>query len=170
MRPAVAIDIRRDLVGLLPKLRRFAMTITGDTAEADDLVQAVCHRGIARINQWNSDVRLDSWLYTIARQQWIDESRRHKLRPGHAKGGALEHGELAAHGPANPVEAGEAHQTVTSLPEGLASVFLLVDIEGHTYKQAAEILGIPLPTVAARLASARLQLAAMGHSRSPRRF
>lgn len=171
MRPSVAaIDIRRDLVGLLPKLRRFALTMTGDIAEADELVQNACHRGIAKINQWNSEARLDSWLYTIARHQWIDEARRHKMRPGAAKGGALEHGDLAPHGQVNPVEASEAHQTVTSLPEGLASVFLLVDVEGHTYKQASEILGISPSTVSTRLSSARLQLATMGHNRSPRRF
>ncbi len=45
--PVAAIDIRRDLVGLLPKLRRFAVTLTGDLAEADELVQSVCQRGIA---------------------------------------------------------------------------------------------------------------------------
>ncbi|KAA0700515.1 RNA polymerase sigma factor [Neorhizobium sp. P12A] len=169
MRPSVAaMDIRRDLVGLLPKLRRFAVTMTGDTADADELVQNVCQRGIAKIHQWSSDIRLDSWLYTIARHQWIDESRRHKMRRGSAKGGALEHGELAAQ--MNPVEASESHQIVISLPEGLASVFLLVDAEGHTYKQAAEILGIPQSTVATRLASARLKLATMGRSRSPRKF
>jgi len=169
MRPSLAaMDIRRDLVGLLPKLRRFAVTMTGDSAEADELVQTVCQRGIAKIHQWNSDIRLDSWLYTLARHQWIDESRRHKLRAGGSKGNAVAKGELATH--VHPMESSEAHRIVTSLPEGLASVFLLVDAEGHTYKQAAEILGIPQSTVAARLASARLKLASMGHSRSPRKY
>lgn len=168
MRPSLAaMDIRRDLVGLLPKLRRFAVTMTGDSAMADDLVQGVCQRSIAKIHQWNSDIRLDSWLYTLARHQWIDESRRHKLRVG-GKGGAVAQGMLATQ--VNPIEASESHRIVTSLPEGLASVFLLVDAEGHTYKQAAEILGIPQSTVAARLASARLKLASMGHSRSPRKY
>lgn len=168
--PVAAIDIRRDLVGLLPKLRRFAITLTGDLAEADELIQSVCQRGIAKFHLWNNDGRLDSWLYTMARHQWVDEARRHRLRSV-TKGSALEKGELATPGMhINPVEASEAHRMVTSLPEGLASVFLLVDIEGHSYKQTADILGIPLSTVASRLSSARLHLAAQGHSRSPRRF
>ncbi|MBN8951298.1 MULTISPECIES: RNA polymerase sigma factor [unclassified Rhizobium] len=166
--PVAAIDIRRDLVGLLPKLRRFAVTLTGDLAEADELVQSVCQRGIAKFHLWNSGGRLESWLYTMARHQWIDEARRHKLRPA-AKGSALEQGEPAS-SHLNLVEAGEAHRLVTSLPEGLASVFLLVDVEGHSYKQAADVLGIPLSAVASRLSSARLYLASQGHSRSPRRF
>lgn len=141
--PVVAIDIRRDLVGLLPKLRRFAVTLTGDLTEADELVQSVCQRGIAKFHLWNNDGRLESWLYTMARHQWVDEARRHRLRSV-TKGSALEQGELAAPDThVNPVEASEAHRMVTSLPEGLASVFLLVDIEGHSYKQTADILGIP---------------------------
>lgn len=168
--PVVAIDIRRDLVGLLPKLRRFAVTLTGDLTDADELVQSVCQRGIAKFHLWNSGGKLESWLYTMARHQWVDEARRHKLRPA-TKGSALEQGEPATSGVHfNPVEAGEAHRLVTSLPEGLASVFLLVEVEGHNYKQAADILGIPLSAVTSRLSSARLYLASQGHSRSSRRF
>lgn len=167
--PVAASDIRRDLVGLLPKLRRFAVTLTGDLADADELVRSVCQRGIAKIHSWNNEGRLEGWLYTMARHQW-EEMRRHRLRPAHGKGGsALEQGE-PAQGQINPVEASEAHQTVTSLPEGLASVFLLVAIEHYSYQQTAEILGIPLSTVTSRLASARLQLGTMGKSRSPQRY
>ncbi|MEF0938639.1 RNA polymerase sigma factor [Rhizobium sp. BR 362] len=168
--PVAAIDIRRDLVGLLPKLRRFALTLAGDVTDADELVQSVCQRGIAKFHLWNNDGRLESWLYTMARHHWVDDARRHRLRPA-AKGSALEQGELTTPGMrGNPVEASEAHQMVTSLPEGLASVFLLVDVEGHSYKQTADILGISLATVASRLSGARLRLATQGHSRSPRRF
>ncbi|PZM13829.1 RNA polymerase sigma factor [Rhizobium tubonense] len=168
--PLAALDIRRDLVGLLPKLRRFAVTLTGDLGEADELVQSVCHRGITKIHLWNNEGRLESWLYTIARQQLVDEVRRHKHRSGSAKGAALDRIEPGMHPKTNSVEANEGHQTVTSLAEGLGSVFLLVVIEGHSYKQAADILGIPLSTVASRLCSARQQLAAIGVSRSPRKF
>lgn len=172
MRPTVAAsssDIRRDLVGLLPKLRRFAVTLTGDLADADVLVQSVCQRGIAKIHSWNNEGRLEGWLYGMARHQW-DEMRRHRVRPAHGKGAALEQGDPVAQAQINPVEASEAHQMVTTLPEGLASVFLLVAVEHYTYQQTAEILGIPLTAVTSRLASARLQLSAMGNSRSPRRY
>lgn len=167
--PVAAPDIRRDLVSLLPKLRRFAVTLTGDLTDADELVQSVCQRGIAKFHLWNGSGKLESWLYTMARHQWVDEARRHKLRSA-AKGSALEQGDPASGVHTNPVEAGEAHRLVTSLPEGLASVFLLVDVEGHNYKQAADILGIPLSALASRLSSARLYLASQGHNRSPRRF
>jgi RNA polymerase sigma-70 factor, ECF subfamily len=168
--PLAALDIRRDLVGLLPKLRRFAVTLTGDLGEADELVQSVCHRAITKIHLWNSEGKLESWLYTIARQQLVEEVRRHKQRPVAAKAAVAEHREPGMHPRMNAVEANEGHQTVTSLAEGLGSVFLLVDIEGHSYKQAAEIMGIPVSTVASRLLSARQQLAALGDRHSPRKF
>src|SRR5262245_29259276 len=76
--PVTTIDIRRDLVGLLPRLRRFAMTLGGDTTSTDELVQAVCRRAIEKSNQWNGEGRLESWVYTLARQQWTDDNRRRK--------------------------------------------------------------------------------------------
>lgn len=66
--PVTTIDIRRDLVGLLPRLRRFAMTLAGDV-RADELVQVACQRAIAKSSQWQGEGRLDSWVYTLMRQQ-----------------------------------------------------------------------------------------------------
>src|SRR5690349_6292685 len=76
--PATTIDLRRDLVGLLPRLRRFAITLAGDVAVADELVQAICQRAITKGHQWNGEGRLESWIYTLARQQWADDSRKRK--------------------------------------------------------------------------------------------
>jgi RNA polymerase sigma-70 factor, ECF subfamily len=168
--PLAALDIRRDLVGLLPKLRRFAVTLTGDLGEADELVQNVCHRGITKIHLWNSEGKLESWLYTIARQQLTEEARRHRQRPTAAKAAAVDLRDPGMHPRINSVEANEGHQTVTSLAGGLASIFLLVDVEGYSYKQAADIMGIPVSTVASRLLNARQQLATRGDRHSPRQF
>ncbi len=157
--PIPAPDIRRDLVGLLPKLRRFAVTLTGDVAEADDLLQKVCQRSIVKIHLWNTEERLDSWLYAMTRQLWVEESRRHRVRAGSPRAAAGQKGEAALQQP-RPVERSDGLQAIIALPEGLASVFLLADVEGHSYKQTADILGIPLSIVASRLANARLAFAA----------
>ncbi|RVK63056.1 RNA polymerase sigma factor, partial [Sinorhizobium meliloti] len=64
MRPAAEMkDFRRDLVSLLPKLRRFAITLARNANDADDLVQEVCERAIARSHLWNGEGRLESWVY-----------------------------------------------------------------------------------------------------------
>lgn len=150
--PAPTIDLRRDLIGLLPKLRRFAMTMTTNPEEADLLVQLVCTRAIAKSHLWHAETRLDSWLYTITRMLWADEKRKHKARPATGRS-------TTDRNVAETAEVCPQQQLIASLPEGAASVFILVGIEGHSYQQASDILAIPVATVMTRLAAARLLLA-----------
>jgi RNA polymerase sigma-70 factor (ECF subfamily) len=152
--PVPTIDLRRDLIGLLPKLRRFAMMLTTNPAEADALVQLVCARAIAKSHLWNAETRLDSWLYTITRMLWADEKKKRKQRIGAAPADTDSRN-------VDPVEAYSSplQHLIASLPEGSASVFILVGIEGHSYQQASDILAIPVATVMTRLAAARLQFA-----------
>ncbi|MCU0809248.1 MAG: RNA polymerase sigma factor, partial [Candidatus Contendobacter sp.] len=56
---AVAEDVRAQLIALLPRLRRFALGLTGSRDDADDLVQAACERALNRLHQWEPDTRLD---------------------------------------------------------------------------------------------------------------
>src|SRR6218665_2715670 len=155
-------DIRRDLVSLLPKVRRFAMTLTRNAADADDLVQEVCERAITRNHLWNGEGRLESWIYAMTRNLWIDEIRKRKVRTGAGTIDAHEQNELSIEASGEKlVYANQLHKLILSMPEGLASVFVLVNVEGHSYKEAAEILKIPIGTVMSRLSTARMRLAAM---------
>lgn len=163
MRPAAETnDFRRDLVGMLPKLRRFAMTLTRNAADADDLVQEACERAISRTHLWNGDGRLDSWLYAMTRNLWIDEVRKRKVRGGAGTMDAAERDELSVDAAGEKaVYLNQLHKMILSMPEGLATVFLLVNVEGHSYREAADILKIPIGTVMSRLSTARMRLAAM---------
>lgn len=155
-------DISRELVSLLPKLRRFAMTLTRNSTDADDLVQEACERAITRSHLWNGEGRLESWIYAMTRNLWVDEIRKRKVRTGAGLVDASEHDGLAVDASADKaIYAQQLHGMIKSMPEGLSSVFLLVNVEGHSYKEAAEILGIPIGTVMSRLSTARLRLAAM---------
>jgi RNA polymerase sigma-70 factor (ECF subfamily) len=161
--PATTTDIRRDLVGLLPRLRRFAITLAGETAVADELVQAVCLRAISRGHQWNGEGRLESWIYTLARQQWADDSRKRKPRPA-ARGNVTDIRD-AIRDRAAVVDADALHRMLVEMPEGVASIFLLIDVEGHNYQQTAEIMSIAIGSIAGQLATARLHFAALsGHN------
>ena len=73
-------EFRTRLVGLLPRLRRFALALTGDLDQADDLVQEACMRALSRIAQWQPGTRLDSWMYRIAQNIWLDRVRARKVR------------------------------------------------------------------------------------------
>ncbi|MGO4350480.1 RNA polymerase sigma factor [Rhizobium sp. RAF36] len=158
--PVTTIDIRRDLVGLLPRLRRFAMTLTGDVAAADELVQSVCQRAVAKSQQWNGEGRLESWVYTLARHLWNDEGRKRRPRPAAPKGNVTDIRE-AARERTTVTDTDLVHRMLAEMPENLASIFLLNVVEGHSYEQTAEIMGIPAIGVSAQLAAARLHFASL---------
>lgn len=171
MRPAADTkDFRRDLVSMLPKLRRFAMTLTRNANDADDLVQVACERAIARSHLWSGEGRLESWIYAMTRNLWVDEVRKRKVRGGGGMVDIFEQDELNTEAAAEKaVYASQVQKMILSMPEGLASVFLLVNVEGYSYREAAEILGIPIGTVMSRLSTARLRLAAMLSENTERR-
>jgi RNA polymerase sigma-70 factor, ECF subfamily len=157
--PVTTIDIRRDLVGLLPRLRRFAMMLAGgDAAVADDLVQTACQRAVAKSNQWNGEGRLESWVYTLVRHQWHEDGRKRRTRPS-AKGNVTDIRDAVRERAGTDADA--IHRMISDMPEGLSSVFLLVVVEGHSYQQAADVMGISAETVPALLAAARLHLASL---------
>ena len=171
MRPAAAYnDIRRDLVGMLPKLRRFAMTLSRNASDADDLVQEVCERAILKSHLWNGEGRFESWIYAMTRNLWVDEVRKRKVRTGAGTVDAGEQTELSIDAAGEKaVYATQLQKMILSMPEGLASVFILVNVEGYSYRESADILGIPIGTVMSRLSTARLRLAAMVTGDSERR-
>src|SRR5579862_7132375 len=72
--------IRKEIVALLPRLRRFARTLARNAADADDLVQDTVERALARLHQWEPGTRLDSWMFRIARNLWIDRLRSARIR------------------------------------------------------------------------------------------
>lgn len=149
-------QFKTDLVQLLPRLRRFAVTLTRNRDDGDDLVQTTVERAILRRAQWQAGSRLDSWLYTMMRNLWVSELRSRRVRLGGGHVDASETDELTT-----PI-AGPDHlygnqmlAMVMSLSDGLSSTLLLVAVEGHSYTEAAEILDIPIGTVMSRMSRAR---------------
>lgn len=150
------VQFKKDLVHYLPRLRRFALTLTRNADDGDDLVQMACERAILKRDQWQEGTRLDSWLYTMMRNMWISEIRKRKVRMGEGQVDAEESDQLVEKvGPADQTYGSQLMAIVKSLPETLSSVLLLVSIEGHTYQEAADILSIPIGTVMSRMSKAR---------------
>src|SRR5882762_3492914 len=73
-------SIHEQIVTLLPRLRRFARNLTRNPHDADDVVQIAVERALTRLDQWRSDARLDSWMFKIVRNAWIDELRSRRRR------------------------------------------------------------------------------------------
>lgn len=162
-RPEVSMpaDLRADLIALLPRLRRFARTLTRSVTEADDLVQEACLRAIDRAGQWDPAQPLDRWMFRITRNLWISEIRKRSVRTGAGEVPAEESTELQAPetGEAG-VAAAQLHAQIAALPDDLSSILLAVSVEGYSYAEAAELFDIPLGTVMSRIHRARKTLAA----------
>ena len=165
-------QFKADLVQMLPRLRRFALTLTRNRDDADDLVQTAVERAILRGTQWHVGSRLDSWVYTMMRNLWVSELRSRRVRLGGGHVDASDTDELTT-----PVSApdhlygNQMLAMVMSLSDGLSSTLLLVAVEGHSYTEAAEILDIPIGTVMSRMSRARQmmkeKLAATGEAALP---
>ena len=150
------------LVALLPRLRRFARGLAGSREAADDVVQAACERALMRRDQFEPGSRLDSWMYRIVQNLWIDQlrkDRRGEIGIDPADLAEFPGGDSAAEAEGKLYLA-EVRRAIARLPEDHREVLLLVSVEGVAYKQAAEILDLPIGTVMSRLSRARL---ALGH-------
>lgn len=149
-----------DLVALLPRLRRFALSLTRNPADADDLVQETCTRAIAQASAFNPALGLDRWLFRILRNLWVSELRKRRVRLGQGQVDAAETDELRSDTTAEHMwELTQLMGRLAALPPGYATVLLLVGVEGYTYQETADLLEVPHGTVMSRVHRARLLLA-----------
>ena len=153
-------NIQARIIELLPRLRRFARNLTRNPHDADDVVQIAIERALTRIDQWHRDARLDSWLFRIVRNAWIDEvrsrARRDALFAPEEAGEAVGVAAMDREADRLSVEAAMAR-----LPEEQRSAVSLVLVEGLPYKEAALVLDVPIGTLTSRLARGREALQAM---------
>ena len=147
------------LIAVLPRLRRFAAGLTRSGSEADDLVQAACERALAREHQFQEGTRFDSWMFRIVQTIWIDQLRARDTRK---EDGDIAEDRLGTDEPVRRVEArlalSEVRQAVSRLPADQRITLMLVTVEGLSYKQAADVTGVPVGTIMSRLARARIAL------------
>jgi RNA polymerase sigma-70 factor (ECF subfamily) len=154
-------EMGRGLVALLPRLRRFSAGLSGSTQDGDDIVQAACLRALERHHQWEPGTRLDSWMFRIIRNLWLDRNKSAWNRLVRSDPDAMKAM------PASPIEReieardelALARKAIAALPPPQREVLMLVTVEGYSYEAAAELLGIPLGTVMSRLARARVTVA-----------
>lgn len=149
------------MLALLPRLRRFATGLARDAARADDLCQMTVERALRSRQQWQEGSRLDSWMYRIMRNLWIDEARA-ETRCGQT---FLDEDAGVAVGADGGQEAraqlSDVDRAMARLPEEQREAVLLVMVEGRSYKEAAEIVGCPVGTLNSRLVRGRDALLAM---------
>ncbi|GAB2868891.1 RNA polymerase sigma factor [Pseudoduganella ginsengisoli] len=149
--------INNEIAALLPRLRRFARSLVYHRDDADDLVQMAVERGLARSGQWEPGTRLDSWMFRIMKNVFIDEVRSRMRRD--TLFAPEEAGEHVGDNYAEALQQRMAiEKAVSMLSEEHRMVVALVMVDGMPYKEAADVLDIPIGTLTSRLVRARTAL------------
>lgn len=159
--------LRGAIVAALPRLRRFCRGLTGHGEDGDDLMQSTVERALSRAHQFEPGTRVDAWMFRIARNLHIDA-----VRAGSRRGQQIDieaiaesQGEDGRDLLENRSDLAAAQRALQAVPEDQRSAFLLVVVEGLSYREAAEVLEVPVGTIMSRLARARSRIdAAVGRS------
>lgn len=162
--------LRRTLPIVLPRLRRFARTLSRNVHDADDLAQIAIERALLRAAQWRApppnataeqiEVAVRSWMFGIVKNAWIDSLRSRKRERAVVRGDdgtdeVADDSHTAAESRLSIVAA------MQRLPEEQQLAVSLVLIEGLSYQEAADVLEVPVGTLTSRLSRGREALAAL---------
>ena len=149
-------EIDEQLREIIPRLRRFAVSLTRNSSSADDLVQASLERALSGWSGKRAEGDVRAWLFTILYRQFLDAHRRSRR---YAR--MLEF--FTGRDDAEPstertVIAQSTLQAFDRLPAEQRALLLMVSVEGLSYKEVAQILNVPSGTVMSRLSRARQAL------------
>ena len=151
----------------LDSLYHVALRLTRNRAEAEDVVQEACLRAFRSFHSFNPGTNCRAWLFTILRNVFLNRVRTHGREVLEAEMGGLDNVESASepHVDRNPEEQflqtmlhGDVDRALTALPLPFREAVMLVDIEGLTYREVAEVLSCPIGTVMSRLSRGRALL------------
>lgn len=154
---ALSKSQREDLMAELGGLRRFCYSLTGNNADADDLLQATVERILQKGMPGDADPL--KWSYRVCRNVWIDELRSREVRARYPE--AAEEAQVARATEAiaeSEREMAAVLEALEALPGEQRMTLTLVTVDGKTYAEAAAILDVPVGTIMSRIARARKQL------------
>jgi RNA polymerase sigma-70 factor, ECF subfamily len=157
----------------LDALYGYAMTLTRDVTEAEDLVQETYLRAASAVNRPNGDSNLKGWLFVIMRNAWLNQLRHKNSGPRFVD---LEPNEQPIDETQETphvvylrkLEREQVREAIESLPDAYREIVVLRDIEGFTYQEIAMVLNCPAGTVMSRLGRARGKLRKLLSTWQPR--
>jgi RNA polymerase sigma-70 factor (ECF subfamily) len=164
------VAFRQQLLGAIPRLRRYARSLVFDPHAADDLVQTALERALSHWHQFDQRRDILVWTISIAHNAYMDDRRRHARMPIAEPHETLPEGERHA---ANSPDLGLRMDLVAALkrlPIEQREPLLLVTLEQLSYAECAELLRIPIGTVMPRISRARVALRALLDGPTPTTF
>lgn len=154
------MELRRQIVDAIPRMRRFARGLCGNATDADDLVQIALEKAITRLHQFQPGTRLDSWLFRIVQTSFLDDRRKAARREEGMDMDVIE--TLPAAKAEDTTQTGlmvqDIDKALGTLADDQRILVSLVLVEGYSYKEASEMTDTPIGTVMSRLSRARKAL------------
>lgn len=155
-------DPRDELVGHLPALRAYALSLTRNSASADDLVQDTIVKAWTHIDKFHQGTNMRAWLFTILRNTFYSDRRKHRREVPDPDG------EIAATLYEKPAHDGrlamnDFRVAFDQLSAEHREVLILVGAMGASYEEASEMMGVAIGTVKSRANRARARLAELLH-------
>lgn len=159
-------DPRDELVDHLPAMRAFAMSLTRNSAIADDMVQDTLVKAWTNIEKFQAGTNMRAWLFTILRNTYYSNRRKAKREVPDVDGVLTENlAEKPAHD--GHMQMADFRRALLQLKDEQREALLLVGASGFSYEEAAEMCGVAVGTIKSRTNRARAQLAEiLGHSDS----
>ena len=156
--PSLGDSQREALLSELGGLRKFCYSLTGNAADADDLLQITVERLLDK--GMPEDAHPAKWAYRVCKNAWIDELRSRDVRQRYPQqADDVDNTALSAEHVANSErEIATVSAMLDQLPQEQRLALTLVAVDGKTYAEAAEILQVPIGTIMSRIARARKQL------------
>ena len=151
-------SIRDSVLGAVPSLRAFAISLCGNVDRADDLVQETMLRALANIHSFQPGTNMSAWLFTILRNLFRSEYRKRRREVEDADGSYAD--SLKSQPEQNSrVEFEEFRGALSKLPSDQREALILVGASGFSYEEAADICGCAVGTIKSRVNRARGRLA-----------
>ena len=150
-------SVREAMLGTIPSLRAFAISLSGNVDRADDLVQETLLRAMANIDSFQPGTNMSAWLFTILRNLFRSEYRKRRREVEDVDGSYVE--SLKSH-PEQPgrVDLQEFRVALATLPPDQREALLLVGASGFSYEEAATICHCAVGTIKSRVNRARTRL------------
>lgn len=158
--PALQFDFKSELISVLPHLRAFARSLTGQRDAADDLVQDALTKAWASRDRFEPGTSMKAWTFMILRNSYISQMRRRRFTSDWDEERAARVLVISASQDGN-LELGDLHRALQVLPEQQREALILVGAGGLSYEEVAQICGVAIGTVKSRVARARAALAAL---------
>lgn len=146
-------SVRRKLISLFPRLRRFACILAGERKEADALLRTSCRKMLDEEHRYQRGTPFDRWALAELHAEWLERLRGHDEPILHGRA------DPSVFLPARPGEGAAGHSAeiadiLAKLPPQQRSAILLICGEGFTYEEAAGVLDTPVQTLIARVSRA----------------